>query len=93
LGVNPIPPAQRVDSLLLYAGLSGNYSEYEKEDGIFGELREDWQLGATMRLNWSGLQVYNMDPFIQYGFNYSNSSLDLYDYVNHSVTIGLSKRF
>ncbi len=66
---------------------------YDGRDPLFGVVRADWRLSATARVVAGSWAIRNLAPYIQYRFEWNDSNIDLYDYADHSVSLGLTGRY
>ena len=66
---------------------------YDGRDLLFGVVRDDWRLTATARVVAGRWAVKNLAPYVQYRFEWNDSNIDLYDYTDHSISVGLTGQY
>lgn len=66
---------------------------YRDEDPLFGRKRRDKTVWLSGQVLHRGLHVAGFSPYMGYSYERNRSNISLYDYQNHSVTMGFSRRF
>ena len=77
----------------LYTGVKLNRTHYRADDDVFAKRRKDWKLTATARLTYGKFTAFDLAPYIQYQYERRDSTISFYEYDNHAVNIGFTKRF
>ena len=78
---------------VLALGADAAHRTYDGRDPLFGVTRTDWRLSATARVVAGRWAVMNLAPYLQYRFEWNRSNVGLYDYTDHSISVGLSGRY
>lgn len=72
---------------------SAQLQGYRGEDPLFGRKRQDKTVWLNGRVLHRALHVAGFAPYIGYAYERNRSNISLYDYQNHSITLGLDRRF
>ena len=72
---------------------SAQLQDYQGQDPLFGRKRRDKTAWLSGKVLHSGLHVAGFSPWIGYSYERSRSNISLYDYQNHSVSMGFGHRF
>ena len=72
---------------------SAQLQGYQGQDPLFGRKRQDKTAWLNGKVLHRGLHVAGFSPYIGYSYERSRSNISLYDYQNHSVTVGFGRRF
>ncbi len=78
---------------ILGVDVDGAHRGYDGRDPLFGVTRTDWRLSATARVVAGGWAINNLAPYIQYRFEWNDSNIAIYDYTDHSISLGLTGRY
>lgn len=73
--------------------LSALYETHFQTNNLFGVARKDLTINARIRVANSKIRVFDFAPYVEYQYQNRNSNIQLYDYQNHAITFGLTKRF
>ena len=72
---------------------SAQLQGYQDQDPLFGRKRRDKTAWLSGKVLHRGLHVAGFSPYMGYSYERSRSNISLYDYQNHSVSMGFSRRF
>ena len=72
---------------------SAQLQGYRGEDPLFGRKRQDKTVWLNGRVLHRALHFAGFAPYIGYAYERNLSNISLYGYQNHSVTMGLGRRF
>lgn len=73
--------------------VSAQYETHFKENNLFAKVRNDLTLKASIRVANAKLRIFDFAPYIEYQYQNRNSNIQLFDFQNHAITFGLTKRF
>ena len=81
------------NSLTISLSASVQWQEYRGRDPLFDRRRKDrtaWLGGRVLHRSW---QLAGFAPYMGYSFEKSASNIELHEYRNHGVIVGLSREF
>jgi hypothetical protein len=60
---------------------------------IFGNRRRDTQARASIRALHRAVRLKGFAPFVEYAYERNDSTIDIYEYDNHRLGLGITRRF
>ena len=66
---------------------------YHGSDPLFGKTRKDATVRPSLTLLHRSLQYEGFAPYLGYTFERAGSSISIHSYRNHSILLGISRRF
>ncbi|MBL1419072.1 MAG: DUF560 domain-containing protein [Alphaproteobacteria bacterium] len=82
-----------VSYFTIHNRIAAQYETHLQTDNLFGVSRKDLTLSASIRVANSKIRIFDFAPNIEYQYQNRNSNIQLYNYQNHAITFGLTKKF